>query len=82
MTAGVGEQPVCGRVAMAQAVSGVLGVPVSVHQLDRLMTRTDNPLPVHGYPGRWWLFVSEVQTWWEEADGESRDSDRRMDARG
>ena len=55
-----------GRVAIAQALSGMLGVPVSVHQVDRLEARTEHPLPVTGYQGRKWARLDELQTWWEE----------------
>jgi hypothetical protein len=55
-----------GRTAIAQALSGICGAPVSVHQLDRLETRAVHPLPLHGYQGRKWAFLDELQTWWSE----------------
>ena len=55
-----------GRIAIAQALSGITGVPVSVHQVDRLEARGHDPLPVKGYMGRKWAALDELQAWWEE----------------
>jgi len=55
-----------GRVAISQALSGITGAPVSVHQVDRLEARSQHPLPVRGYMGRKWANVDELQAWWEE----------------
>ena len=65
-----GEQAIEGRPTIAQALSGIMGVPVSVYQLDRLECRAVHPLPLHGYSRRKWAFVSELQIWWEEEGGE------------
>ncbi len=71
-----GEQAIEGRVAIAQALGGIMGVPVSTQQVDRLRDARKNPLPVHGR-ARWrWAFLSELQEWWAEADecGKSEDA--------
>ena len=63
-----GEPAIEGRTKIAQALSGIMGVPVSPWAVDRLSERRRSPLPLHGYLGRRWVFLSEVQTWWEETD--------------
>lgn len=57
-----------GRAAIAQALSGIMGVPVSLKALDCLIDRRRHPLPVHGYPGRKWAFLVELQEWWADVD--------------
>lgn len=66
------EPAIEGRVKIAQALSGIMGVPVSVHQLDRLEARKYHPLPIHG-KGRKWAFRAELQEWWAEEDGQQEE---------
>lgn len=63
-----GEQAIEGYVAIAQTLSGIMGAPVTRWQVSRLMDRRRHPLPVRGYIGRRWAFLTELQEWWAEMD--------------
>lgn len=65
MTQATDQQLLEGRHAIAVALSGIVGRQLSAWTVDRLSSRTRDPLPVKGWPGRRWAYVGELRAWWE-----------------
>lgn len=58
-----------GRRAIAAELSRIMGgARVDEKHVDRLSTRTRDPLPVHGYDRRAFALVDELEAWWRRND--------------